>query len=103
MNYTSDLDRILDSIKEDDFRPNWPEKSFEVYRTEAKLQLGNLWSLSKDGTQALCGNLQLRYVPERLIWVLFDDGKDIGHFVLPFSEKSLYRFQRTCSVHYREE
>ena len=91
-------------MSEINLKPDWPENTFDVYRTEAKLQLGNLWSLSSDATKAVAGNLQLRYIAEIGTWFLFDDMLEIGRFRLPFSnESSLARFQRLCSVHYRSE
>ena len=91
-------------MSEINLKPDWPENRFDVYRTEAKLQLGNLWSLSADATKAIAGNLQLRYIAEIGTWFLFDDMLEIGRFRLPFSnESSLARFQRLCSVHYRSE
>ena len=85
-------------------KPDWPEKRFNIYREEAVLQLGHLWSLSDDATIATCGNLKLIWSPEIWTWILKDDGVEIGRFRLPFSnDSSLDRFQRTCSVHYRSE
>ena len=88
----------------EDLKPDWPENRFDVYREEAKIQLGDLWSLSADATKALAGNLQLRYISERRTWFLFADGLEIGRFLIPFSnESSLASFQRLCSAHYRSE
>lgn len=91
-------------MKDKKLTPDWPEHQFTVYREEAKLQLGNLWQLSADATNAVAGNLQLRYIHEVKTWFLFADMVEIGRFSLPFaSEKSHERFQRICSVHYRSE
>jgi len=84
-------------------KPDWPENRFDVYFQEAKTQLGALWSLSDDATVANCGNLQLLWSPTHWIWFLEADGVEIGRFLIPFDEKSLSRFRRLCSAHYRSE
>ena len=83
--------------------PDWPVNRWKAYYDEASAQLGELWSLSEDATVANCGNLQLLWSPTKWRWILESDGVEIDRFLLPFEHKSLARFQRICSAHYRSE
>jgi len=78
-------------------KPDWPQSSFVEYHQAVKKQLGLLWSLSDDATIGNCGNLKLLWSPTRWNWLLESDGKEIGRFVLPFTDNSLIRFQKLCS------